>query len=320
MQQLNKIKPKHISALFLGTVLLHLFLDIFVSIITTKFTSSLVTELILSEMGIMVPGLLFLLIYNLPIAENLGFKKIKTSTFFMTILLTELISPLVALTNLLSQLFTDNEVAKMADNIFELNFFLMAFIIGIFGPFCEEFIFRGIVFNGFRKYGSIIGSALVSGLFFGLLHMNLNQFMYAFLLGVIFGIINSASGSIWTSIIMHCVINTQNVVLMYGLEVLYKLLGMDMSVSNVDPKANGLIYYSIGLYLILALVFTAISLPVFGFIAKNEGNQDIYHHLKDRPEGGSKIWWLDGFFAVSVAICVALIFALEPILKLIGLS
>ena len=57
-------------------------------------------------------------------------------------------------------------------------------MMALFGPFCEEFCFRGVVYRGYLKSGNVTGAVLLSSLLFGLMHMNFNQAPYAFALAL----------------------------------------------------------------------------------------------------------------------------------------
>lgn len=73
-------------------------------------------------------------------------------------------------------------------------------------PVFEEILFRQLICNRVIKYGE--GCAiLVSGLIFGLFHMNFNQFFYAFFLGCFFAFLYVKTGSLKYTILLHMVIN-----------------------------------------------------------------------------------------------------------------
>ncbi len=80
------------------------------------------------------------------------------------------------------------------------------FIMVLCAPVAEELIFRKLLIDRTVKYGEKT-AILFSGLFFGLFHGNLNQFVYAFLLGVFFGFIYAKTGKLIYTITMHMVIN-----------------------------------------------------------------------------------------------------------------
>lgn len=73
-------------------------------------------------------------------------------------------------------------------------------------PVYEEFLFRKLICDKVRKYGE--GCAVViSGLLFGLFHMNFNQFFYAFLLGCFLAFLYVKTGNLKYTILLHMAIN-----------------------------------------------------------------------------------------------------------------
>ena len=68
------------------------------------------------------------------------------------------------------------------------------FFLVIVGPIFEEWLFRKQLIDHTRKYGEKT-AILLSGLAFGLFHMNLFQFFYAFLLGLMFGYVYTRTSS-----------------------------------------------------------------------------------------------------------------------------
>lgn len=117
---------------------------------------SLVLSFFLSQGILVVPTIIFLLIYERrephPF-EAAGFHEVKVSTVLMIILCTFLIMPLVTVLNALTMFFTDNAVAALEGDIVSTPFPVMLFMIGIFGPFCEEFVFRGVIYRSYRRSG-----------------------------------------------------------------------------------------------------------------------------------------------------------------------
>ena len=60
-----------------------------------------------------------------------------------------------------------------------------------------------------------IKGILLSALFFGIAHMNFQQFCYAFFLGIVFGFLIEASDSILSSMTAHMVFNGSSLLLTY---------------------------------------------------------------------------------------------------------
>lgn len=73
-------------------------------------------------------------------------------------------------------------------------------------PVFEEILFRKLICDKVLKYGE--GCAVVlSGLIFGLFHMNFNQFFYAFFLGCFFAFVYVKTGCLKYTVLLHMAIN-----------------------------------------------------------------------------------------------------------------
>ena len=76
----------------------------------------------------------------------------------------------------------------------------------VFGPVCEELLFRGLLARRLARYGQR-PAALVSALLFALYHANLSQFFYAFALGLLLAYAYFYTGTIKTPILLHMLFN-----------------------------------------------------------------------------------------------------------------
>ncbi|MCP4213906.1 MAG: CPBP family intramembrane metalloprotease [bacterium] len=81
-------------------------------------------------------------------------------------------------------------------------------IMVVAAPLLEEFIFRGVVLDGFLKRYSRDKAILLSSLLFGLAHLNPWQFIMAFALGLLSGWFYWKTRSIIPSILMHAIANS----------------------------------------------------------------------------------------------------------------
>lgn len=80
--------------------------------------------------------------------------------------------------------------------------------IAVFGPFCEEFTFRGAVQGTLQKTTSPWTAILISALLFGIIHMNPIQIPFAFVLGIFFGWLYYRTGSLIPGLLAHIINNT----------------------------------------------------------------------------------------------------------------
>lgn len=79
----------------------------------------------------------------------------------------------------------------------------LIFWMGMVAPFAEEIIFRWMVYLRMRDNMRVFTAALLSGLAFGIYHMNLLQGVYATIMGVIFALILEWSGNLFASVFLH---------------------------------------------------------------------------------------------------------------------
>lgn len=256
--------------LFLIMVFVHLGIVLCLSIlhvIGIKIDLSTNQSLLLSQILILVPAFIYLISTKTNPIKLVRWKRIDIPTIFMVILLTFLTMPLVTFINALSLLFSQNNVMeltqKMTTNTFGVNLLLMAVIPAV----SEEFVFRGVLFHTYRK-DSVLYGVIVSGVVFGLMHLNFNQFSYAFVLGIIFALIIEATGSIFATIIAHFIINGYSVVAMTISDKMLNLLGQSSQDIQAQMTPENLIMVA-GVYGIIAIGTTAMAIGVYIWIAKH---------------------------------------------------
>ena len=108
--------------------------------------------------------------------------------------------------SMLSMVLSNGEATdRVADLAMQSNIWNVVFLV-IVGPIFEEWLFRKQLIDHTRKYGEKT-AILLSGLAFGLFHMNLFQFFYAFLLGLMFGYVYTRTSKLRYSTAMHMIIN-----------------------------------------------------------------------------------------------------------------
>ncbi len=83
-----------------------------------------------------------------------------------------------------------------------LGIFLSVINFSLVPALTEEFIFRGIVLNSVRPYGKVF-AIFSSSFLFGLVHGNLEQFVFAFITGIFFSYVTLLTGSLLPSVIVH---------------------------------------------------------------------------------------------------------------------
>ncbi len=298
------MKSKKVNWLFLVIILVHIAVVMLLNWAGDRINFGIITNLLMSQAIIIVPAFLFLLPMERRFNEALGFHKIRISTCFMIVLFTLLVMPLVTVLNALSLFFTDNTIAAMQDDIVGVPFGVIWFLIGVYGPFCEEFVFRGILYSGYKRTGKIIGAVLLSALAFGLMHMNFNQALYAFAIGVLLAMLVEVTGSLWASVFCHMIFNSLQVCLMFFsgwlVDTFYGGSMPQTEISNVELMA------AMSVYLVIAAVTTPMAICVLAWMAKNENRVEIIRNLRTRKEEQEE-YLISIPLIVGIMLCLGII-------------
>ena len=85
-----------------------------------------------------------------------------------------------------------------------LSFFLAVVIVA---PVFEELLFRGFVFDRIERRFSANAAIIVSGILFGVYHLNIFQGTFASILGIVLGLSLYWTNSMWIPILIHLVNN-----------------------------------------------------------------------------------------------------------------
>lgn len=152
--------------------------------------------------------------------------------------------------------------------------FIMLVVIA---PVFEEFIFRGVVMNLLKPYGSGI-AVFVSAFCFGIFHGNFSQFFYAFALGILLGYISYATDSMFCNTVLHAMFNAISGIIMFFMstEAVQKKMNSESAVLT-DGEQLVVTFYAI--FMIIVLI-TA----VIGFVSL------IRKLLKIRKYRLPKVW------------------------------
>lgn len=154
-----------------------------------------------------------------PVEAKDRYRKILAPRAIVTILLLAFASQfvcnilMIAFQNMFPAVYED--YVKLADtmSLKTMAAPAMIAIVGIFGPIAEELVFRGMVFRTLRKGFPFAVAALLSGVCFGIYHMNWVQGVYASCLGVVLAFVYERTQSILGAILFHMFFNCSSYLL-----------------------------------------------------------------------------------------------------------
>ncbi|MDR1210280.1 MAG: CPBP family intramembrane metalloprotease [Clostridiales bacterium] len=130
--------------------------------------------------------------------------------------MTLLLIPVTEFISALSMYVFPNTISGTLNETRQAGLIANLVIFAVFPALMEEILMRGLLAHGYRGVNALL-AALVNGLFFGLYHMNGNQFFYAAALGVVFFLIVHYTGSVYGSMLAHFVLNGVSVLLQFVL-------------------------------------------------------------------------------------------------------
>lgn len=119
--------------------------------------------------------------------------------------------------------------------------------------FAEEFLFRGVIQSGFKKWGIKVAVGF-SALIFMIMHGSVLQTVHQFIIGVIIGYIFYKTNNLWIGVIIHFFNNFIPVTEVYLLTELAKSGGSGASDSVTEWVVEPAGYGSILIEFIIALV------------------------------------------------------------------
>ena len=144
---------------------------------------------------------------------------------------------------------------ELFNRIFEGDYGLMGVFlkVAVVAPVVEELIFRGLIFNGFRKNYNGFVAVLMSALLFSLFHLNPWQMPATFVLGLLLGWLMLRTNNILVAILGHSINNS-----LVLLAVTYQEQLHEHSIYLLEkPKLLAFSGFVMGLSLIL-IYFTSI--------------------------------------------------------------
>ena len=159
-----------------------------------------------------IPTLLFFQLTKANPKDVFSLRPLRVVNILIILLLSILLQPALMAVSAFSSMFFENSASEYLQNMASFPPLPALLMAALMPAFFEEMYFRGIIFSNYRNV-EIKKACLMTGLFFGLAHMNPQQFLYAFIMGVIFCYFVYRTGSIFSSMLSHFTINGAQTVL-----------------------------------------------------------------------------------------------------------
>lgn len=308
---------RSINKLFLITIIIYLAASYGAGYLLPADLSVYI-RLIVSQGLILMPVLCYFKIKKLSIREVIPHKKLKFSVIVLIVVCTYLLYPLLAVANLLSLFFTTAQTADLIVNM-EQNFLLNTLMLALMPAAIEELMFRGLIYQTYRKHKTALG-ILLSAFLFGCMHMNFNQFIYTLLFGIYLALLIEATDSIYSSMIAHFVLNFSSVLLTFLInkfsEFFQEIGSYDTTMQNVngnflqEMEGQSLLLLVLGLIIwaTIAIGTTAGAAGVYIAISKLSQRFDSVKQIFQRKSG-------ERLISIPLIIGIVISFAIMILLQ-----
>lgn len=301
------MNPKKVNWLFLTTLLVEAAVMAFMYL-CSDISLGIIESLLLSQLIVLVPAVLFLFGTKTDPGRLIAHNRPKFTTALLVVVFTFLCMPAIIAVNAFSMLFVDNEVAGLQSYMLSVPWWQILLMVGIIGPVSEEFVFRGVIYHGYKTSQRFVGSMLLSALLFGLTHLNFNQMSYAVLVGIVSVLLLEGSGSIFYSMLFHICINTTNVVQMLVQKAQGTIMSQEESMVYIErtmqmPYKQALAV-SVSVYAVIAVGATALAGCLLYLIVKKENRVQHMQQLLHGNTGEKRTKLISVPLVISVVLCL----------------
>lgn len=301
------MNPKKVNWLFLTTLLVEAAVMAFMYL-CSDISLGIIESLLLSQLIVLVPAVLFLFGTRTDPGRLIAHNRPKFTTALLVAVFTFLCMPAIIAVNAFSMLFVDNEVAGLQSYMLSVPWWQILLMVGIIGPVSEEFVFRGVIYHGYKTSQRFVGSMLLSALLFGLTHLNFNQMSYAVLVGIVSVLLLEGSGSIFYSMLFHICINTTNVVQMLVQKAQGTIMSQEESMAYIErtmqmPYKQALAV-SVSVYAVIAAGAAALAGCLLYLIVKKENRVQHMQQLLHGNTGEKRTKLISVPLVISVVLCL----------------
>lgn len=301
------MNPKKVNWLFLTTLLVEAAVMAFMYL-CSDISLGIIESLLLSQLIVLVPAVLFLFGTRTDPGRLIAHNRPKFTTTLLVVVFTFLCMPAIIAVNAFSMLFVDNEVAGLQSYMLSVPWWQILLMVGIIGPVSEEFVFRGVIYHGYKTSQRFVGSMLLSALLFGLTHLNFNQMSYAVLVGIVSVLLLEGSGSIFYSMLFHICINTTNVMQMLVQKAQGTIMSQEESMAYIErtmqmPYKQALAV-SVSVYAVIAAGAAALAGCLLYLIVKKENRVQHMQQLLHGNTGEKRTKLISVPLVISVVLCL----------------
>ena len=152
----------------------------------------------------------------------------------------------------------------------------------------EEVTIRGIVLSGYENKNKYV-AALMTGLFFGILHLDPQQFLYAAVLGFILALVVRITNSIFSSMIIHFIINGTSVTMAKLVDYITKGLSItnqsaELTLKNISSSEKLILFIIYGAIAVTFSIFVFLIIYALEKLNSKRRAQSYNYRISEASE------------------------------------
>ena len=205
-------KVSKANTYFLIIILLQLFLPVHLVFKWFNITDIKLMLLISHVITFIFPAIIYLIITRQSVKSTLKLNKLYFKDALLIILLAFVCQPIMTFFSLISQFFFENEIGNFVTGIVDSPYIILLLVIAVLPAITEEITIRGVILSGYEDKNIYLACS-ITGLLFGIMHLDPQQFLYAAVLGFVLALVVRITNSIFSSALIHFLINGTSITL-----------------------------------------------------------------------------------------------------------
>lgn len=253
----NKFQLASIIYFIIGNLLFGLMISL------SGFDVGIITSILVSQF-LMVGAtvIVYIFLTKASLVKDLYVKPLSWLDVLICIGIAWTIMPILSFINVLSQFVVKNQIEDVLVEMLDIPFLITLILTAVFPAILEELLSRSIILRNYQRR-TVLTTCLLSGMFFGFIHLNINQFLYAFVMGVLMCYIVMITDSVLSAMVIHFTINATGTITLYLVSAVMKVfdasgVALDQMMSPADPT-TGQLLISLAMVFFMVLLFTPVA-------------------------------------------------------------
>ena len=239
-----------------------------------------------------VPAIIYVIVTKANIKETFRLNVIPIKQFGIVLLIGLACYPFMGCLGGISSMFFNNNVGDFVDSISTTPLPILLLLIALMPAITEEITMRGIVLSGYDNKTKF-KAALMSGILFGIFHLDAQQFLYAAALGFVLAYVVRVTNSIFASMTIHFMVNSismilSSILLNFNSDVSSNVEEVNLATLSFNDKLSYIAIYATTAILFGGLIYKLIKIlekSIEKRDAKLQYNQNIVYTVEDFDDG-----------------------------------